>query len=349
MRSSAQRSDVLPAGTVVAEEQPAPLLPDISIIAPLHNERASLALLLEECRAVLDDPELDWAPLELPEGQRTPRWEMVFVDDGSNDGSWSLVRSLAADNPEVRGYRLRRNLGKSAALSIGFSHARAPIVFSLDADLQDDPREIPRMVGLLASGFDLVSGWKRKRHDSRARVVASRLFNMVVRRLYGLELHDFNCGFKAYRQEVVRDVRIYGELHRFIPVVAAFKGFHVGEIEVAHLARRFGQSRYGWGRAFRGMMDLLTVLFLTRFDSRPAHFFGLPGALLFSIGISCVGYVGYLRLAYGQIFSRHPLLIFGVLCSLAGLQLVTSGFLGEMLAAHLPRDQDSTVLRDRID
>jgi glycosyltransferase involved in cell wall biosynthesis len=349
MRSSAQRSDVLPAGTVEADEQPTPRPPDISIIAPLHNERASLALLLDECRAVLDDPELDWAPLELPEGQRTPRWEMVFVDDGSNDGSWSLVRSLAADHPEVRGYRLRRNLGKSAALSIGFSHARAPIVFSLDADLQDDPREIPRMVALLASGFDLVSGWKRKRHDSRARVVASRLFNMVVRRLYGLELHDFNCGFKAYRQEVVRDVHIYGELHRFIPVVAAFKGFHVGEIEVAHRARRFGQSRYGWGRAFRGMMDLLTVLFLTRFDSRPAHFFGLPGALLFSIGISCVGYVGYLRLAYGQIFSRHPLLIFGVLCSLAGLQLVTSGFLGEMLAAHLPRDQDSTVLRDRID
>jgi len=130
MRSSAQRSDVLPAGTVVAEEQPAPLLPDISIIAPLHNERASLALLLEECRAVLDDPELDWAPLELPEGQRTPRWEMVFVDDGSNDGSWSLVRSLAADHPEVRGYRLRRNLGKSAALSIGFSHARADRIFA---------------------------------------------------------------------------------------------------------------------------------------------------------------------------------------------------------------------------
>lgn len=322
--------------------------PEISIVSPLHNERQSLEMLFEECRAVLEDPDQDWSALALDEGRRTPSWELVFVDDGSNDGSWSLISDLAERYPEVRGFRLRRNLGKSAALQVGFSHSRAPVVISLDADLQDDPREIPRMVRLLGSGYDLVSGWKRKRHDSKSRVVASRVFNFVLRRLYGVELHDFNCGFKAYRADVVRDVHIYGELHRFIPVVAAFKGFHVGEIEVAHRSRRFGRSRYGWSRAFRGMMDLLTVLFLTRFDMRPAHFFGLPGALLMSVGVGCVGYVAWLRLAYGQIFSRHPLLIFGVLLSLAGLQLVTSGFLGEMLAAHLPRDEDSTVLRERV-
>lgn len=322
--------------------------PEISIVSPLHNERQSLEMLLEECRAVLEDPAQDWSALDLEDGRTTPSWELVFVDDGSNDGSWSLIRDLAERNPEVHGLRLRRNLGKSAALQVGFSHARAPVVISLDADLQDDPREIPRMVRLLGAGYDLVSGWKRKRHDSRARVAASRVFNFAVRRLYGVELHDFNCGFKAYRADVVRDVRIYGELHRFIPVVAAFKGFRVGEIEVAHRSRRFGRSRYGWGRAFRGMMDLLTVLFLTRFHMRPAHFFGLPGALLMSVGIGCVGYVAWLRLAYGQIFSRHPLLIFGVLLSLAGLQLVTSGFLGEMLAAQLPRDDDSASVRERV-
>lgn len=322
--------------------------PEISIVSPLHNERASLGLLLDECRAVLDDPALDWSALGIEAGSAAPRWEIVFVDDGSNDGSWRMIEELAAKHDNVRAFRLRRNLGKSAALQVGFSHCRAPVVISLDADLQDDPREIPRMIGLLGAGYDLVSGWKRKRHDSGARVAASRVFNFAVRRLWGLQLHDFNCGFKAYRAEVVRDVRIYGELHRFIPVVAAFKGFRVGEIEVAHRPRRFGRSRYGWGRAFRGLMDLLTVLFLTRFDMRPAHFFGLPGALLITVGMSCVAYVSYLRIVYGEILGRHPLLIFGVLCSLAGLQLVTSGFLGEMLAAHLPRDEESTVVRARL-
>ncbi|MFP6662692.1 MAG: glycosyltransferase family 2 protein [Deltaproteobacteria bacterium] len=322
--------------------------PDISIVSPLHNERASLGLLLEECCAVLDDATLDWSALGTLAAGVAPRWEIIFVDDGSNDGSWRLIEELAARCGNVRAFCLRRNSGKSAALQVGFSHCRAPVVISLDADLQDDPREIPRMVALLGAGYDLVSGWKRKRRDSPARVAASRAFNFAVRRFWGLELHDFNCGFKAYRAEVVRNMRIYGELHRFIPVVAAFKGFRVGEIEVAHRPRRFGHSRYGWGRAFRGLMDLLTVLFLTRFDMRPAHFFGLPGALLLTVGMSCVAYVSYLRLAYGEILERHPLLIFGVLCSLAGLQLVTSGFLGEMLAAHLPRDENSTVIRARL-
>jgi glycosyltransferase involved in cell wall biosynthesis len=320
---------------------------DVSLVVPLHNERESLHLLLEECEAVLDDPSQDWTSLGIEPGTEAPRWEIIFVDDGSTDGSFSRLRELAAGNPRVRALRLRRNLGKAAALSVGFSAALGDVVVSLDADLQDDPREIPRMLGVLASGYDLVNGWKRKRHDSVARVVASRIFNMAVRRVSGVELRDLNSGYKAYRRWVVEDVRIYGELHRFIPVIAAWKGYAVGEIEVAHRPRRFGRSRYGWGRAFRGMMDLVTVMFLTRFDARPAHFFSLPGAFLIAVGFGILAYISYLRVAYGEILSKHPLLMLGVLLVLAGLQLFTSGLLGEMLAAHFQRD-DSSLIHERI-
>ncbi len=328
---------------------PQPEVPDLTLVVPLHNERSSLALLLDECRAVLDDASLDWSSLGIEPGTESPTWEIVFVDDGSSDGSFELLRALAQENPEVRAYRLRRNLGKAAALSVGFTHGRGEVVITLDADLQDDPCEIPRMLKVLALGYDLVSGWKRKRHDSRSRVVASRLFNMAVRSVSGIELHDLNCGFKAYRNWVVRDVRIYGELHRFIPVIAAWKGYAVGEIEVQHRPRRYGRSRYGWGRAFRGMMDLVTVMFLTRFDARPAHFFSLPGAFLMAVGFSVIGYITVLRLTYGHIMQRHPLLIFGVLVSLAGLQLFTSGLLGEMLAAHFQRDDDPSIIDERVE
>jgi glycosyltransferase involved in cell wall biosynthesis len=320
---------------------------DVSVVVPLHNERESLHLLLAECEAVLDDPTQDWSSIGLDRGAETPRWEILFVDDGSTDGSFSRLRELAEQNPRVRALRLRRNLGKAAALSVGFANALGEVVVSLDADLQDDPSEIPRMLAVLASGFDLVNGWKRKRHDSKARVVASRLFNLAVRRVSGIELRDLNSGFKAYRRWVVEDVRIYGELHRFIPVIAAWKGYAVGEIEVAHRPRRFGRSRYGWGRAFRGMMDLVTVMFLTRFDARPAHFFSLPGAFLVVVGFGILGYISYLRLAYGEILSRHPLLMLGVLLVLAGLQLFTSGLLGEMLVAHFQRDE-SSLIHERI-
>jgi len=320
---------------------------DISLVIPLHNERASLQLLIDECRAVLEDPSRDWTALGIAAGTEAPRWEIILVDDGSTDGSFSLLREIAAHDPAIRALRLRRNLGKATALSVGFAEATGDVVVSLDADLQDDPNEIPRMLALLDSGYDLVSGWKRKRHDSLARVVASRLFNFAVRRSSGVELHDLNSGFKVYRRWVAQDVRIYGELHRFIPVIAAWKGYAVGEIEVAHRPRRFGRSRYGWGRAFRGMMDLVTVMFLTRFDARPAHFFSLPGVFLMSVGLAVLAYIAYLRFTYGEILGRHPLLAFGVLSVLAGLQLFTSGLLGEMLAAHSERDE-STIVRERV-
>jgi glycosyltransferase involved in cell wall biosynthesis len=320
--------------------------PDLSLVIPLHNERDSLELLIDECRSVLEDPGQDWSGLGLHAGE-TPRWEIILVDDGSTDGSFSLLREVAAHDPAIRAFRLRRNLGKAAALSIGFKHATADVIVSLDADLQDDPHEIPRMLRVLASGYDLVSGWKRKRHDSLARVVASRLFNLAVRRVSDVELHDLNSGFKAYRRGVAQGVRLYGELHRFIPVIAAWQGYAVGEIEVEHRPRRFGRSRYGWGRAFRGMMDLVTVMFLTRFDTRPAHFFSLPGAFLMTVGFLVLLYIAYLRFTYGEILGRHPLLAFGVLSVLAGLQLFTSGLLGEMLAAQSERD-DASVVNERL-
>lgn len=320
---------------------------DVSLVVPLHNERESLEALLEECEAVLDDPVQDWTPLGIEPETGAPRWEIIFVDDGSTDGSFSCLRALAERNPRVRALRLRRNLGKAAALSVGFASALGEVVVSLDADLQDDPREIPRMLAVLAQGYDLVNGWKRKRHDSWARVVASRLFNLAVRRVSGVEMRDLNSGFKAYRRWLLEDVRIYGELHRFIPVIAAWKGYAVGEIEVCHRPRRFGRSRYGWGRAFRGMMDLVTVMFLTRFDARPAHFFSLPGAFLMTVGFGILAYISYLRLMYGEILQRHPLLLFGILLVIAGLQLFTSGLLGEMLAAHFQRD-DAALIHERI-
>src|SRR5690606_37119223 len=293
------------------------------------------------------DPTRDWSALGIEPGTEAPRWEIILVDDGSTDGSFSVLRELAEQDPQIRAIRLRRNLGKAAALQIGFAHANGDVVVSLDADLQDDPNEIPRLLAELAKGYDLVSGWKRKRHDSLARVIASRLFNAAVRRVSGVELHDLNSGFKAYRRWVTQDIQIYGELHRFIPVIAAWKGYAVSEVEVAHRPRRFGRSRYGWGRAFRGMMDLVTVMFLTRFDARPAHFFSLPGAFLMSVGLAVLGYIAYLRFTYGEILGRHPLLAFGVLSVLAGLQLFTSGLLGEMLAAHVERDDDARI-RERV-
>lgn len=340
---------IAPAGYFAqdAEDRTTSAALDISLVIPLRNESASLQLLIDECRAVLDDPGRDWTALGIPAATEAPRYEIILVDDGSTDGSFSLLREIAAQDPAIRVFRLRRNLGKATALSVGFAQASGEVVVSLDADLQDDPHEIPRMLALLDSGYDLVSGWKRKRHDSVARVVASRLFNFVVRRSSGVELHDLNSGFKVYRRGVAQDIRIYGELHRFIPVIAAWKGYAVGEIEVAHRPRRFGRSRYGWGRAFRGMMDLVTVMFLTRFDARPAHFFSLPGAFLMSVGLVVLGYIAYLRFTYGEILGRHPLLAFGVLSVLAGLQLFTSGLLGEMLAAHSERDE-SSIVRERV-
>jgi hypothetical protein len=202
---------------------------------------------------------------------------------------------------------------------------------TLDGDLQDDPREIPRLLARIDAGADLVTGWKADRRDPLSRVVASRLFNALSRAVSGLDIHDVNCGLKAYRREVVAEVPLYGELHRFIPLLAKWRGFDVAELVVSHRPRAVGRSRYGWSRALRGIMDLVTVVCLTRYNRRPAHFFSLPGAALMLVGSVICGYIAYLRLAYGHIWKRHPLLIFAVLLVVVGVQLFTTGLLGEMM------------------
>lgn len=290
---------------------------DVSVVVPVYNERPTIVALFEECRAALD-------PLGL-------RWELVFVDDGSNDGSFDEVVALQARDPRCRGLRLRTNLGKAAALAVGFRAARGDRLVTMDGDLQDDPAEVPRMLATLDAGADLVCGWKVDRRDALSRVVASRIFNGVSRLVSGVELHDMNCGLKAFRREVTAEVPLYGELHRFIPMLAAGQGFRVTEQPVSHRPRAFGRSRYGWSRALRGMMDMVTVICLTRYNRRPAHFFSLPGAALVMVGGVLCGYIAALRLVYGNIQSRHPLLIFAVLLVVVGVQLFTTGLIGEML------------------
>jgi glycosyltransferase involved in cell wall biosynthesis len=290
---------------------------DVSVVVPVYNEKPTLAALFDQCRAALD-------PLGLS-------WELVFVDDGSNDGSFDEIAVLQARDPRARGLRLRTNLGKAAALAVGFRAARGARLVTMDGDLQDDPAEIPAMLAGLDAGADLVCGWKVDRQDSLARVMASRLFNGLSRFVSGIELHDVNCGLKAFRREVTAEVPLYGELHRFIPLLAAGQGFRVTEQAVAHRPRAFGRSRYGWSRALRGAMDMITVICLTRYNRRPAHFFSLPGAALIMVGSLVCSYIAGLRIVYGDIQSRHPLLIFAVLLVVVGVQLFTTGLVGEML------------------
>jgi glycosyltransferase involved in cell wall biosynthesis len=290
---------------------------DVSIVVPVFNERPTLATLIEQCRAAME-------PLRLA-------WEIVVVDDGSTDGSFEELAVLRARDAHVRAVRLRTNIGKAAALAVGFRAATGASVVTMDGDLQDDPAEIPRLLACLDEGYDLVSGWKQERQDPITRVIASRLFNGLSRAVSGVPLRDMNCGLKAYRREVTLEVPLYGELHRFIPLLALWRGFRVAEISVSHRPRAVGRSRYGWSRALRGIMDLVTVVCLTRYNRRPAHFFSLPGTALIALGSSLCGYIAYLRLAYGHIWNRHPLLMFAVLLVVVGVQLFTTGLLGEMM------------------
>jgi len=291
----------------------------ISIVIPLHNEERSIALLYEELQAALE-----------PLGQD---WETVFVDDGSVDGSFAALTRLHAANENVRVVRLRRNFGKAAALAAGFSQARGEIVVTIDADLQDDPAEIPRLLVKLDEGIDLVSGWKTRRRDPLPRRVLSRVFNWMTGRVSGLRLHDMNCGLKAYRAEVVRGMPLYGELHRFIPVLAQYRGFRVAELPVNHRAREHGRSRYGVERYLRGFLDLLTVSFIGRYRHRPLHLFGGLGLILGLIGFAILIYLTVVK-ALGHAIGDRPLLTLGVLLVVVGLQFFSLGLISEMLTSQ---------------
>src|SRR6266550_3076737 len=291
----------------------------ISVVVPVHNEERSVALLYDELRSALE-------PLGTP-------WEAIFVDDGSSDGTFAALTRLhnAADN--VRVVRLRRNFGKAAALVAGFDQAHGETVVTIDGDLQDDPAEIPRLLAKLDEGFDLVSGWKTHRRDRLSRRVLSRIFNRVTSAFSGVHLHDMNCGLKAYRADVVHGLRLYGELHRFIPVLAHYRGFRIAELPVNHRPREHGRSRYGVERYLRGFLDLLTVSFIGRYRHRPLHLFGGFGLLLGLIGFAILVYLTVIK-ALGHAIGQRPLLMLGVLLVVIGMQFFSLGLISEMITSH---------------
>jgi glycosyltransferase involved in cell wall biosynthesis len=309
-------------------------VPEVSVVVPVLDEAPSLPVLHRELTDALET--------------LGRSHEIIFVDDGSRDGSYEVMEKLHRTDDRVRVVQLRRNFGKAAALSVGFAHARGAVVATLDADLQDDPAELPRLLDMLDDGLDMVSGWKLHRRDTRSKTWTSRLFNLVTARLTGLRLHDFNSGFKVYRRAVVQELRLYGELHRFIPVLAARQGFAVGEVPVNHRPRKFGASKYGPSRFVRGALDLLTVLFLTRYTRRPLHLFGGLGLLCLGGGLVANLYLTGLWLLGVRPIGNRPLLAFGVLAVLVGIQFLSLGLLSELVLSFEARDHEEVSIRSRL-
>ncbi|MBI2461630.1 MAG: glycosyltransferase family 2 protein [Candidatus Rokubacteria bacterium] len=308
---------------------------EVSVVVPVLDEVESLEILHRELTAALE--------------QIGRPYELIFVDDGSRDGSFEALEKLHRSDERVRAVQFRRNFGKAAALAVGFREARGRLIVTLDADLQDDPAELPRLLARLEEGYDLVSGWKLRRQDPPSKTLPSRLFNRVTARLTGLPLHDLNSGFKVYRREVVEELRLYGELHRFIPALAAWRGFRVGEVPVHHRPRRFGRSKYGSARFWRGCLDLLTVLFLTRYTRRPLHLFGGLGLLSLAGGLGVNLYLTGLWLAGARPIGTRPLLAFGVLSMLVGIQFFSLGLLSELVLSYQARHADDVSIRCRLD
>lgn len=305
---------------------------DISVVVPLYNEAESLPELHGRIAAALE-----------ASGRS---FEVLYIDDGSRDGSFETIRWLRKNDGRVRAVRFRRNYGKSAALAVGFEASRGDVVVTMDADLQDDPAEAPAMADLLGEGFDLVSGWKKTRKDPLSKRVPSKLFNWVTGIVSGLRLHDFNCGLKAYRREVVETIPVYGELHRYLPVLAHWAGFRVTETPVLHHPRKHGHSKFGLGRFTHGFFDLLTVYFVSNYTRRPLHLFGSFGLLAFGTGFAIALYLSWLWLS-GVGIGTRPLLLFCVLLMVLGIQLISMGLIAEMIAHQARRTEDYAV-RERL-
>ena len=299
--------------------------PDISVVVPLYNEQESLPELLAWIRRVME--------------ANSYSFEVIFIDDGSSDNSWNIVRSLRRNDPNVRGIRFRRNYGKSAALYCGFEAARGNVVITMDADLQDSPDEIPDMRRMiLEEGYDMVSGWKLKRHDPIGKRWPSKFFNWTARTVSGIKLHDFNCGLKAYRRKVVKSIEVYGEMHRYIPILAKEAGFRrIGEKVVCHRARKYGSSKFGMERMVKGYLDLITVSFLSHFGRSPMYFFGGLGTLMFLLGGCSTIWIIAAKLykqAHGlplRAVTEQPLFYLSMLLVILGVQFFLAGFLGELI------------------
>jgi glycosyltransferase involved in cell wall biosynthesis len=304
------------------------------VVIPVLNEELSLKELHWQIREAL--------------GGTGKRYEMIFVDDGSTDGSYRILRDLKRmDHRHVKIVRFRRNYGKSAALSVGFEKATGSVVVTMDSDLQDDPSEIPAMIRKLNEGFDLVSGWKKVRKDPLSKRIPSRFFNFVTRLLTGIKIHDFNCGLKVYKREVVKTVRIYGELHRYVPVLAHWEGFTIGETVVRHRSRKFGKTKFGITRFWRGFLDLLTVLFTTRYFRKPLHLFGFWGLFATMAGVVVVGYLTVLWFLGLTSLGNRPLFLGGVMLIIVGIQFISIGLLGEMISKS-KESEDLYSIREYI-
>lgn len=303
---------------------------DLSIIIPLFNEEESLTSLHSELKSALRD--------------FGKSYEIIFIDDGSVDNSWSVLEKLHAADKDVKGIQFRKNSGKAAALSAGFKYAKGKVIVTMDADLQDDSEEIPKFIKKLDEGYDLVSGWRFERQDPISKTLPSKIFNYLTSRLTKIRIHDFNCGFKAYRKEVIKDIELYGELHRYIPVLAHWKGYKVGEMKVKHHPRAHGKSKYGIVRLFRGFTDLLTVTFLTRYMKKPLHLFGSIGFLLFLLGFIVNVYFAVLWLL-GQGSRVRPLLLLGILLMLIGFQVVSTGLIGEIIVSTQGKADDEYTIK----
>jgi glycosyltransferase involved in cell wall biosynthesis len=296
----------------------------LSIVIPAKDEEESLPLVVARIMAA-----------GAASGQIVR--DIVLVDDGSRDKTWGVMAELAADNEVIQAIRLRRNFGKATALMVGIGACRGDVIITMDADLQDDPDEISRFVETLDRGYDLVSGWKKERHDPLNKTVPSRLFNKVTAAISGVKLNDFNCGFKAYRREIFDAIQLYGELHRYVPVLANALGYRIAEIPVRHHARRFGTSKYGVARYLRGFLDLLTVVLITRFAYRPGHLFGGIGSLLAAGGSVALGYLIALKVLTGASIGNRPLLLLGVMAVIVGVQLILFGMLAELIIHRTQR------------
>jgi glycosyltransferase involved in cell wall biosynthesis len=311
-------------------------MPKISVVIPVLNEHESVEQLYFELVDVFQSMEL-------------ATYEIVFIDDGSTDGTFDVLRSLHDVDPYVKIIQFRRNFGKSAALAAGFDVASGDIIFTMDGDLQDNPEEIPCFLEALAAGYDLVSGWKYPRHDPLSKTLPSSIFNWVVRRMTGVRLHDFNCGFKAYRRAVTEDLVLYGELHRYIPVLAHQRGYRVTEIKVKHRSRAHGHSKFGARRFARGFFDFLTVLFLGVYTWRPLHLFGWLGGGSFASGFLINLYLTILWVGGERPIGDRPLLMLGVLLMIVGLQFLSIGLLAEMFAFSNARDHNPYVIRKMLE
>lgn len=309
-------------------------LPEFSVVVPGLNEGDSLPELARRVHATL-------APLAA--------YELIFVDDGSTDDTWTRITELHEHYASVRGVRLRRNFGKAMALTAGFKVARAPVLIMMDADLQDDPADLPLFIEKITEGYDVVVGWKVQRKDPLNRRMLSKIFNGTVSWLTQVRLHDMNCGFKAFRREVIETIPIYADLFRFIPALASAQGFRIGEVPITHHSRQYGKSRYGLERVLRGLFDLLSVLFLIRYSRRPMHLFGFVGLVLGIVGVAINVYLSVLWLQ-GEGIGQRPLLLLGVLLTLVGVQLASLGLLGEFLTYQGQKRgyRDSLPVRDRV-